>query len=142
MVCRLRQWKFLKYWQISSLHLKFCKPLLYSRKKVFKKLVVLIKQFEFKLFEQSSYVLHPVNTNNARPLRFTATAGTKLVRAKKFTDLNHHTHRQITLQPVGILRARNITRSSLHSLSNIPHCSIPREGGLLLFPLWLSVLPN
>ena len=37
--------------------------------------------FKFKLFKQSTCVLHPVNTINTSPLRFTATAGTKLVRA-------------------------------------------------------------
>ena len=36
----------------------------------------------------------------------------------------------------------SITGSYFRTLSNIPHCSIPQEGGLLLFPLWLCVLSD
>ena len=55
-------------------------------------------EFEIELEMPSTYPLRPITMNNTRPLRITATAGTKLVRAKKvhrfkslYSPINHFT---------------------------------------------------
>lgn len=94
------------------------------------------KRFLLTLFGPPTHVLHPVNTNNTCPLRFTATAGTKLVRTKTLYVVIMVNIAPTTLQ-LSCPHVNNITGSYFRTLSNIPHCSIPQEGGLLLFPLWL-----
>jgi len=48
------------------------------------------KDFKVKLKTPSTHILHPINTNNTRSLRFTATAGTKLVGTIHFKKTTHY----------------------------------------------------
>jgi hypothetical protein len=68
--------------------------------------------------------LRPVIPNNARPLRITAAAGTKLAGASSHATVIIVACKR-ALQPEGLHRPRGIAGSGLPPLSNIPHCCLP-----------------
>src|SRR5262252_5446863 len=68
--------------------------------------------------------LRPVIPNNARPLRITAAAGTKLAGASSPATVIIVAGKR-ALQPEGLHHSRGIAGSGLRPLSNIPYCCLP-----------------
>jgi len=63
--------------------------------------------------------------SNARPLRITAAAGTKLARAYSMNTVIIFFIKRV-LQPKGLLHSYDIARSGFRPLSKIPHCCLIR----------------
>ena len=77
--------------------------------------------------------LHPVNPDNACPIRITAAAGTYLAGASYsgtviFFPADRALHTEI------LLRSRGVAASGFPPLCNIPHCCLPQESGPCLSP--------
>ena len=68
--------------------------------------------------------LRPIIPDNARPLRITAAAGTKLAGASSSTNVIIIIDER-ALQPEGLLHSRGIAGSGFPPLSNIPYCCLP-----------------
>ncbi len=81
--------------------------------------------------------LSPVIPNNARHLRITAAAGTKLAVTSSGADQSAETDfltPDSSLHPEGLHPARGIAVSSFRSLHNIRYCSPPWRSGQCLSP--------
>ncbi len=85
--------------------------------------------------------------NNARSLRLTAAAGTKLAGASLHSNVKQDVistlvflPRERTLQPEGLHRPRGVAPSGFRPLRKILDCSLPQESGQCLSPVWPDTL--
>ena len=83
-----------------------------------------MQDFHSKLKEPPTRPLRPVIPDNARPLRITAAAGTKLAGAYSPGTVIIFPGKR-ALQPEGLLHSRGMAGSELPPLSNIPYCCLP-----------------
>jgi len=72
---------------------------------------------------QPTYSLRPIISNNTRPFRITAAAGTKLAGAYSVSTVIIFLTKRV-LQPKSCHHSRGIAGSNFRSLSNIPHCCL------------------
>ena len=71
-----------------------------------------------------THPLRPVIPNNARPLRITAAAGTKLAGASLDSTVIIFLSER-ALQSENLLHSRGMAGSEFPPLPNIPHCCLP-----------------
>ena len=86
--------------------------------------------------------LRPVIPDNARPLRLTAAAGTKLAGAILLSTVIILLNQRV-LQLESLHHSCSIAGSSFRSLSNIPYCClIYKSLDLVSVPMWLIILSD
>ncbi len=77
---------------------------------------------------QSTDPLRPVISNNARPSRFTAAAGTRLAGTFTLNNMSLSYLNKELYNQVSRHHSCNIAGSNVSSLSNIPHCWLKKPG--------------